>query len=230
MDSTNKVYTPTVIQDQALPDQVITDSSSSAVTSASGSVVGTEKIKDNFTPKRRIAQEVIGKSLDTASKKILGVFEFLKQGAIQIGEYIEGVSGEIKISPNGITAKNKDGVTTFALDGETGNAVFNGSVTANAVNVIDENGLVSLGNFHTDSRTASPATLYSNSTYEIVSGSTMVFTALHPISVMISISVDVANGAVDNGQNASGRNTIAAFIDDTVINPPLLIDYSILTT
>ena len=63
-------------------------------------------------------------------------------GALQIGKYESGVSGDLRISPNGIVARNSSGMTTFALDGDTGSAVFMGEIQAGAIIT----GLVSVGN------------------------------------------------------------------------------------
>lgn len=75
-------------------------------------------------------KEIISKSLNTMERKIRGSYYFSPQGAFKIGKYVAGVSGEISQSPNGIIAKNKNGVNTFALDGDTGDATFLGTVTA----------------------------------------------------------------------------------------------------
>lgn len=80
-----------------------------------------------------IANDVIATSFNTQNRHILGAFTFGKVGAIQIGQYESGVSGDVRISPNGITARNSTGATTFALDGVTGNATFLGTVVAGSI-------------------------------------------------------------------------------------------------
>lgn len=143
-----KVYTQEVITDNPFPNGEAT--SSSDQTGTTSAVYTAQKIKDQPIIKKIIAQETIGKALNTKSKKILGDFQFTEQGAISIGKYTHGVSGDVKISPNGIVAKNSSGNTTFALDGDTGNATFSGTIQAGGdVTVIDEGGLVSLSNFAT---------------------------------------------------------------------------------
>lgn len=67
-----------------------------------------------------IIRELINSALDTQSKTILGNFTFGVSGAIQIGTYEAGVSGDVKISPSGIVGRNKSNATTFALNAETG--------------------------------------------------------------------------------------------------------------
>jgi len=67
---------------------------------------------------------------DTDSKTILSDFTFGTSGALQIGTYSDGVSGDIRISPNGILGRNKDGDTTFSINGTTGEATFGGTLVA----------------------------------------------------------------------------------------------------
>ena len=67
---------------------------------------------------------------DTDSKTILSDFTFGTSGALQIGTYSDGVSGDIRISPNGILGRNKDGDTTFSINGTTGDATFGGTLVA----------------------------------------------------------------------------------------------------
>ncbi|MGI6551361.1 MAG: hypothetical protein ACOX4Q_15300 [Syntrophomonadales bacterium] len=67
---------------------------------------------------------------DTDSKTILSDFTFGTSGALQIGTYENGVSGDIRISPNGILGRNKDGDTTFSINGTTGDATFGGTLVA----------------------------------------------------------------------------------------------------
>jgi hypothetical protein len=89
--------------------------------------------KEKSFPTRKVAVELIGSALNTRSKKILQEFEFTKSGAIQVGEYENGVSGDIRISPVGIVARNKAGLNTIAVDGETGDATFAGTIQAGTV-------------------------------------------------------------------------------------------------
>lgn len=71
--------------------------------------------------------------LDTSAKQILDAFTFGASGAIQIGTYEAGVSGDVKISPNGIVARNKSNQTTVSIDGSTGDANFRGTITASTI-------------------------------------------------------------------------------------------------
>ena len=126
-----KVYTPQVIDDTVFPQEEVEGISVSQ--SKSGDNYSPQTTKEQSFPTKRIAVETIGSSLNTKSKKIMGEFEFTESGAIKVGKYVNGVSGEVNLSPNGITAKDSAGITTFALDGTTGNAVFKGTIQAETV-------------------------------------------------------------------------------------------------
>jgi len=74
--------------------------------------------------------ELINTKLNTDAQTILGSFTFGVSGAIQIGTYVNGVSGDLKISPTGILGRNSANATTFSIDATTGNATFAGSLSA----------------------------------------------------------------------------------------------------
>lgn len=126
-----KVYTPETITDTPFPTEDVESLTISQ--STSNDTYSNETIKDQPIPDKRISHEVISSALNTKSKKILQEFEFTKSGAIQIGEYEDGVSGDIKISPSGIVGRNTSGQTTFAIDGETGDATFAGTIQTGAL-------------------------------------------------------------------------------------------------
>jgi len=127
----DKVYTPEVVADVGFPTSETIDSSVSQTTG--NDTYSPQTTKATSFPKKIIAQETIGSALNTKSRKILADFEFTETGAISIGKYTNGVSGDIRISPNGITARDSAGLTTFAIDGDTGNATFKGTIQAETV-------------------------------------------------------------------------------------------------
>lgn len=86
---------------------------------------------------RNIIRDIINSNLNTQAATILGAFEFGASGALQIGTYEAGVTGDIRISPAGILARNKDNVTTFSLDGDDGSGTFLGTVSAGAIIACD---------------------------------------------------------------------------------------------
>lgn len=124
------IFYAETIEDTNFPTTATTETESSTVSNQTGNETYTaQKISDTAFTKQIIARETLSSTLNTKSKRILAEFEFGLSGAIQIGEYANGVSGDIKISPNGIVARNMSGDTTFALDGNTGDAVFKGTIT-----------------------------------------------------------------------------------------------------
>lgn len=123
-----KVYTPATIDENPFPNGEVADLGTTQGTS--NQTYTSEKISDQTFPTKRIAVELIGTTLNTKSRKILAEFQFTPSGALQIGVYENGVSGDVKISPNGIVARDSSGLTTFALDGTDGSAVFRGTVQA----------------------------------------------------------------------------------------------------
>jgi len=140
-----KVFKPETIQDTPFPIKGEADLSTSQ--DKRGGIFGQQEIKDQSFPTKKVAYELLASALNTKSRKILAEFEFTEHGAIQIGKYMPGVSGDLRITPNGITARDLAGITTFAIDGATGDAIFKGIVQAKDFVVVDGHGLASLANF-----------------------------------------------------------------------------------
>lgn len=140
MDDKQKIYFPETVTDTPFPteEQPV---SLEVAENQSAEVSQNKTTKAQDFPTRRVAYEVLGNALNTRSKKILAEFDFGKSGALQIGEYQNGTSGDIRISPNGIVARDSAGVTTFALDGTTGSAVFKGTIQSDTL----ISGLVQVG-------------------------------------------------------------------------------------
>lgn len=130
MATNDKTYYPEVIASSPLPgaetpESVSTEQGSTKVNSYP------DRLPANVQfPVKPVAVEVLSSNFNTKTKKILGNFSFGVLGAISIGEYVNGISGEVKISPNGIIAKNLNGDTTFALDAVSGDAAFKGTIQA----------------------------------------------------------------------------------------------------
>ena len=123
-----KIYTPQVVDDTPFPNQEQQDQGVSAP--SVNQTYSPAVTKDTVFPLKKVAQELLSTTLNTRSKKILKEFSFTPSGAIQIGDYKEAINGDIRISPVGILARNSLGDTTFALDGETGDAIFAGILQA----------------------------------------------------------------------------------------------------
>lgn len=134
-----KIYKPQVIEDQPFPQEdaeLFFDSDKSTK-----DIIKPDKIKANSFPLRKVAHEVLGSALNTRSQRILKEFKFTQSGAIQIGQYVNGISGDIKITENGIVARNKDGLITLSIDGTNGDAIFRGQIQSGSL----VTGLVAVG-------------------------------------------------------------------------------------
>lgn len=143
-----KVYTPTTIEETPLPtEQGVESNGTPGGGGVAAQTYAPTTTRPKGIPKKIIAYESIGSALNTKSRKILGEFELVDQGAMRIGKYQNGVSGEIVLTPAGITAKNQAGNTTLGIDVDTGGAVFQGEIRAADFIVADDKGLVSLNNF-----------------------------------------------------------------------------------
>ena len=206
--------TPTVIVDQPIPllDGSQTAPSGTASASPETVLVPTTQVDQAF-PQAIIARETISQSLNTESKRILGSYGFEQNGAIAIGTFQQGVSGEVDISPDGITAKNVNGDTTFALDGTTGDATFKGTVEANGFTIADENGIRSIGNFGVYTQVNDGANQsFTSATYSDVTGATITVTPTNTVTYLIMAS---QNGylAGQAGGDWSGTGTTGIMID-----------------
>ena len=133
MAAEDKTYSPQEIQDQATGDAIAASGADTASKSSSMASYKPVATVEKKYPTIVVARELLSSALDTVSKKIKGTFTFSKIGAIKIGEYVFGVSGEVSISPNGITATNVNGTTTVGIDGTTGDAFFSGELRTGSV-------------------------------------------------------------------------------------------------
>ena len=127
----DRIFYPEVINSYALPETMVEESPASK--SSVEGVVVQENLASSPFPISELARKLVSQSLNTQSKKILGTYTFGVMGAMAIGTYESGVSGDIKISPDGIVGRNAAGVTTFAIDGTTGDATFKGTLQAGVV-------------------------------------------------------------------------------------------------
>lgn len=130
MSDEYKIYSAEVIEETAFPGSDTTSSVVSESKSTTNEIYSQATIKETSIPTKRIATELISSKLNTKTRKILGEFSFTPSGAIQIGDYKNGQAGDVRISPGGIVARNVNGDTTFALDGDSGDAVFAGTIQA----------------------------------------------------------------------------------------------------
>ena len=140
----DKEFFPEVIQENPFPNEVVTSISPSS-----------QNAKDNFAPSiakdkifpvKRSAVELLSTALNTRSRKVLENFELVKSGGFQIGDFQEGLTGDIRITPNGITARDLAGLISFVLDGTDGSAVFRGEIKSGSIVtgqvVVGNNGVI----------------------------------------------------------------------------------------
>ena len=159
----DKIYTPPIIKEVPFPNEI----ASQIISNQSGSngVFTPLTTQEVAFPDKRVAKETINNVFNTKTKKILGELQFTEHGAIQIGKYTEGLNGDIRLSPNGIVARDKAGNTTFLLDGDTGDAAFRGQVLAEDFIVSDSQGLRSIANFENQSTSTGILTSTDSSSY-----------------------------------------------------------------
>ncbi len=138
---TDEILRPRVIESAPFPNE-LESSGIGSVTQTSGGNSIPNTTQSVRMPTRIIAHEVISSTLNTKSKKILGELEFEQKGAFQIGKYVPGVSGDIRMTSTGIVMRDKDGTITVAQYAEDGSAVFKGSIQAGSIIT----GLLALGN------------------------------------------------------------------------------------
>lgn len=128
-----KIYHQEIIEENPFPGENVVEPIVVTQKGSTNTPYNQPVIQSQPVPRKRIAQELISEKLNTTTRKILAEFQFTPSGALQIGNYQEGENGDIRISPVGIVARDVYGNTTFALDGETGNAVFKGSITSGSL-------------------------------------------------------------------------------------------------
>jgi len=129
-----KVYTPAVVAEIAFPlVESTTGTDSSSASSSQGGTYTAKQTPEQPFPIARVASELLSTAINTRSKKILAQFEFTQSGAIQIGKYENGVSGDLRLSPDGIVMRNKSGINTIVFDPDTGDAYFSGRIQSGTV-------------------------------------------------------------------------------------------------
>lgn len=215
---------PQTIVDQPVPlldgsSSLASGSNTNPVVTDSGATLPTTHVDQAFPPVV-VARETLSQSLNTETKTILATYTFEQLGAIAIGIFKQGVSGEIDISPNGILSKNINGDTTFAIDGATGNALFSGTVTAAGFNVIDSSGLISTLNFAASTTSHGVTQTFTTTSYVDLINSSQTFTL--PRSALMLITVTLHMFLTESVGNKGDAN-VTIDIDGVVNNQGLAI-------
>ncbi len=188
----NKIYSPEVIPDAPFPQSMPTNQAQPQT--IQGGITGQQIIQSQPLPLPQNADNVISPRLDTKTKQILAAFTFAPTGALRIGDFRAGRSGEVDIDPNGIIAKDINGDTTFALDGEDGSAVFAGQLASGTLltgeivvgnTVIEPAGL----RFSAGSIVGNSLQQTNNQSDTDVAGSSFTITNVADVPVLVQITV-----------------------------------------
>lgn len=205
----DKVYTPEVVPENPFPGGVEPVIAQTPVTSGDYAPPITQATK---LPKRRVAQELLSSALNTKSRKILQEFELAQTGGFKVGNYEEGITGDLRITPNGIVARDISGSTKFALDGNTGDAIFSGEIRSGSIlsgdltidggniqvsgadgyTVIDGVGLISnSSSFNLTNNNGSPNQSITTTIQTDISGSSATFTVSRTIRFLLFLSSEM---------------------------------------
>jgi hypothetical protein len=137
-------------------------------------------------------------AINTATNTIIGSFTFTPAtGALQIGTYVNGVSGDIRISQNGILGRDMTGATTFSVDGTTGVAVLNGLVVGTNVGI-------------GTAQTAGQVTTIVGNTVTTSYVNALNITVLGTVTAGAINGLTITGGTIQTGAVGSNRLAIAA--------------------
>ena len=225
-----KIYTPETIPDTPFPNQ--DTAGSSAVlqqVDSTNQIYSPKTIAETPFTQPVIANETISSNFNTQTKKILNEFTFAPMGAIRIGNYQDGDTGDISISPDGILARDKYGNPTFSLNGDTGDATFKGVVQASGFNIIDDQGLISLNNFDNNVIFGTPLQYINtnNSTVDI-NGASGSLNLQRSCGVLLILTILCSQYQVGGG-DCSGSVVIITLFDNVSIYPYIRIDSTLST-
>lgn len=203
MSDINQVYHPLIIpdvpfpQDQGVAQQVFTVQTSQIGQPSPTIEPTSQLVSGQGFPDKRVAYELLTTALNTKALTIGQPFTFTPSGALQIGNYELGVSGDIRISPAGIIARDSSGNTTFTLDGDTGDGTFSGQIRASSFendffsvdpqgNVIAQSIIIASNSFLSSAQGAN--ILYTSTTPTDVTGSSFTITLARNTIVLIIVS------------------------------------------
>lgn len=243
-----KVYTPEVIEENPFPGGIEPVILSGQQNPAGVYTPSTSKSKT--FPKKRTAVELLSTALNTRSKKILQEFELQQSGGLKIGDFKEGLSGDVKVTPNGIVGRNSAGLTTFALDND-GNLILVGELRSGSVitgqiimgsdgeivigdedgaTIIDAIGLSSQNNFSSVEDIFSGDYSFSSTTMTALPDIDVSIVLKRPTKVLFLVTVELANEQTVGGLDMSGQVQLYVKINTgttEVLNPPILVDTSL---
>lgn len=129
---TDKIYESEVVQDQPFPNDLTTLLPIPGPANTK-EIISSPDITPKPLPLPTFARHLISESLNTQERRIKQSYEFSITGALQIGSFKDGIAGEVKLSRDGLVAKDVNGLTTVSIDGSTGNATFKGTLQAGTI-------------------------------------------------------------------------------------------------
>lgn len=220
-----KIYRPATIEEQPFPGLLEAGFLNDTQGTTTKAVTTPKTIQDRPIPQKIVSHETIGQSLNTKARKILQEYQFTESGALAIGKFLEAVSGDIRISPDGLVARDSSGNITVAIDGQTGNAVFSGELRSGSLitgriemgpdgliaigdetggTILDQFGLVSTTNFPAYSLSDSPSVGFTDTTYT-QHGGAINFTLRRNTRAFVSLDVVGSSEQVNNTLDCNGR-------------------------
>lgn len=161
---TEKIYTSETIEDVQFPTLITDTTTALGSATNTSSQLSPNEVPEQAFPRQTIANDVISSSFDSQQRRILGEYEFAVNGALQIGKYVSGTSGDVRITPDGIVGRNSAGATTFSIDAVTGDATFKGTIAAGSLIAGRTDIGVSNGNVYIDG--ANARIIISDGTYD----------------------------------------------------------------
>lgn len=221
-----KVYTPETISENSLPleDSIVSLEVSESGSENSGYSQGS--IQNQPVPTKKVATELLSSVLNTKTRKIIGEFQFTPSGAIKIGNYQEGESGEIRITPDGILGLDVYGNTTFAIDSSDGSAVFKGEIRADDFVISDNNGILSLSNFRNGTVSAASEQLITSTSFTDLDSMSLVTPEFSRPVVALILFTCQQRVIPSSGSSYSASVNFSLFIDGVEIPQTYMTKYA----
>lgn len=222
----DKVYVPEVIQESPFPGEpVILDTQSQA---SIGGTYSPATTNEKSFPRKKLATELLSTALNTRSKRILQEFALQDTGGFKVGDFKEGISGDLRITPNGLTARDIVGLTTFAIDGLTGDAYFRGSLVLGGdltiqneegTAIIDSSGIISSTNFNANQAIDTVGQTTVSSSYVNLDTPQLTFTAslTRNVNILFFGTLTMSTGGSSSG------NVILTLEDDISLGGTMIL-------
>lgn len=219
----DKIYTPEIVPENPFPGGELPILSTS---SEANGIYSPTVARETSLPRKKASTELISQALNTRSRNILQEFDLQQSGGLKIGDYKEGVSGDLRLTPNGLTARDVAGNTTFSIDGTTGDAVFAGKLQSGTVItgevvlgdgsvVLDDLGLSSTTNFLKGTTTRGNTQQFTTTSFVDVTSSNQTIVLERTTNILFLLKTEMyLTESVGN----TGNGTIFIDIDGAITN------------